>query len=210
MTFKILKNDYVDERIQKIEKDEIFQNAQSNISIDGYLGSILQFFIKAFNVKRVLELGALYGKSAILMALSNEKNDIFVCSIENNEKNFEIAKQNVQIYNLENQIQIYFGDAMEILNKDENLPRDFDMVFVDANKLSYIDYLKWCEKNLKKGTILIFDNIFIHHVLPKYNDQNCSMFRKMEEFLQYTANEALFDRLIIPYERDGLCVLKML
>ena len=55
--------------------------------------------------------------------------------------------------------------------------------------------------------MLIFDNIFIHHALPKYNDKNCSMFKKMEEFLLYTANEKLFDRLILPYERDAICIL---
>ena len=206
MIFEILKNNYIDEKIKKIENDEIFQNAQSNISIDSYVASILQFFIRTYNVKKILELGALYGKSAILMANATENIDIVVHSIENNEKNYEIAVKNIEKYGLENRIKIYSGDAMAILNSD-NFPRDFDMVFIDANKLAYIDYLNWCEKNLKKNAVLIFDNVFLHHVLPKYQDKNCSMFKKMEEFLSYSSNEKLFERLIVPYERDALCIL---
>ena len=134
MIFEILKNNYIDEKIKKIENDEIFQNAQSNISIDSYVASILQFFIRTYNVKKILELGALYGKSAILMANATENIDIVVHSIENNEKNYEIAVKNIEKYGLENRIKIYSGDAMAILNSD-NFPRDFDMVFIDANKL---------------------------------------------------------------------------
>ena len=140
------------------------------------------------------------------MANATENIDIVVHSIENNEKNYEIAVKNIEKYGLENRIKIYSGDAMAILNSD-NFPRDFDMVFIDANKLAYIDYLNWCEKNLKKNAVLIFDNVFLHHVLPKYQDKNCSMFKKMEEFLSYSSNEKLFERLIVPYERDALCIL---
>jgi caffeoyl-CoA O-methyltransferase len=206
MIFKILKNNYIEEKIIKIQNDKIFQHSQSNISIDEYTTSILFFFIRTFNIKKILELGALYGKSAILMANANEKKDIFIHSIENNEKNYEIAKKNVEIYQLKDQIKIDFGDAIEILN-NKNFPKDFDMVFVDANKLAYMDYLNWCEKNLKQNTILIFDNVFLHRVLSKYQDQQCIMFKKMEEFLLYTSNEKLFERIIIPYERDALCIL---
>ncbi len=200
-----INNHYIHQEIEKIHNDEIFQNSQSSISINGYIASVLSFFIRTQSIKKILELGTLYGKSSILMANCDE--NIFVHSIENNEKNHSIAKQNIEIYGLQNRIQTHFGDAIEILNSP-HFPKDFDMVFVDANKLAYIDYLHWCEKYLDQKAMLIFDNIFIHHALPKYNDKNCSMFKKMEEFLLYTANEKLFDRLILPYERDAICILK--
>lgn len=204
MFFEIL-NRYLDERVVKINEDEIFQNSQSNISVNPYLGSILSFFIRIFDVKKVLELGALYGKSAILMASCAD--EIVVHSIENNESNYDIASRNVEKYDLQDRVKIHFGDAMNLLNSQFFQNENFDMAFIDANKLAYMDYLKWCERYLRKNSILVFDNIFIHYALPKYRDENCQMYRKMEEFLEYTKDNNLFERMIIPYERDGVCIL---
>jgi len=202
--FEIL-NSYLDDKITQINNDAIFQNVQHEISINGYIGHILHFIIKAFQVKKILELGALYGKSAIMMASAG--GDIEIDSIENNENNFHIAIENVQAYKMEDRISIHHGDAMEMLNSEKFQQKNFDMIFVDANKLAYLDYLHWCEKFLKKNGIMIFDNVFIHHALEKYKDNNCKMHQKMEEFLDYTGKNNAFKRLILPYERDALCVL---
>ncbi len=202
--FEILEN-YIDDKISQINHDPIFQGEQHEISVNSYIGQILHFIINAFNIKKILELGTLYGKSAVLMA--SAKQDIEVDSIENNEANFQIASKNIKIYNMENRIKLHHGDAMNLLNSDFFQEKEFDMIFIDANKMAYLEYLHWSEKHLKKNGIMIFDNIFIHHALEKYKDKSCKMHHKMEEFLKYTSDSKSFNRLILPYNRDSLCIL---
>jgi predicted O-methyltransferase YrrM len=176
----------------------------SQISINQYISSILDFIIHVFKPKIIIELGTLYGKSAISMAQSNP--DAQIHTIENNEKHYNIAKKNILNHNLSNRITLHLGDCMEILATDKIQNLSPDMIFIDANKARYLDYLSWAKEFLNKNGIIVADNIFVHKVIEKYKNPNNNIHKNMEIFLERVQNKDLFNTLIIPYERDGISI----
>ena len=55
-------------------------------------------------------------------------------------------------------IELRVGDALESLAELEG---PFDMIFIDADKLNYMNYLNWAEKNIRKGGLIVGDNTFL-------------------------------------------------
>ncbi|MBI4163095.1 MAG: class I SAM-dependent methyltransferase [Candidatus Aenigmarchaeota archaeon] len=125
-------------------------------------GKLLEDLIKKHKPKLILEIGTLVGYSAILMA--HQRPDAprrqytgpKIVSLEIDPKAAQIAKQNIEKAELSNKIEIIVGDAKNTIKKLDVI---LDMIFIDAKKDEYIDYLKLCEKNMHKGTIVVADNV---------------------------------------------------
>jgi predicted O-methyltransferase YrrM len=125
-------------------------------SIGPIKGKIITEIIKKYNPKIVLEIGTLYGYSAILMA-NILPVDGKVVTIELNKTNANIARKNMAHAGLSDKIDIAVGNALEVI---PNLDLIFDLLFLDAVKDEYLKYLKLAEnKNLKKGSIVVADNV---------------------------------------------------
>ncbi len=140
-------------------------------SIGPVKGKILAEIVKKHKPRKSLEVGALYGYSAILIA-KNSPPKAEITSVEKNPENARITEQNVERARLESQIKVIQGDAMEILSK---LPGPFDLVFLDAEKSQYLDYLKAVEDKLPQGCVIVADNVGVSA------DQ-------MRNYLQYVRN----------------------
>lgn len=132
-------------------------------SIGPVKGEIIAKIIKELKPKRVLEIGTLFGYSAILIARLLPENGK-VITIEVNERNAAFAEKNIEDAGLSSKIKIIAGDALEIIPV---LNERFDLLFIDATKEEYLQYLKLAEKNLKKGSVVVADNvgIFKQHML---------------------------------------------
>ncbi len=140
-------------------------------SIGPVKGKILAEIVKKHKPRKILEVGALYGYSAILIAKNSPAN-AEITSVEKNPEHARITEQNVERARLEDQIKIIQGDAMEILRK---LPGPFDLVFLDAKKTQYLDYLKAVEDKLHQGSVVVADNVGV------FQDQ-------MQNYLHYVRN----------------------
>jgi predicted O-methyltransferase YrrM len=124
-------------------------------SIGPVKGRILAGVVKDLKPRKILEIGALYGYSAILIA-KNSPAGAEITTVEKNPEHVRITEQNIERAQLENQIKIIQGDAKEILPK---LPGPFDLVFLDAEKSQYLDYLNAIENKLHQGTVIVADNV---------------------------------------------------
>jgi caffeoyl-CoA O-methyltransferase len=130
-------------------------------------GKILANTVKKFTVKKVLEVGTLVGYSAILMA-KNLPEDGEIYTIEINPRSAALARENIKKAGFFDKVEIHVGNAIKVI---PTVPGDFDMVFLDASKEEYLDYLKLAEKNLKKGGVVFADNVKISaHELRGYLD----------------------------------------
>jgi caffeoyl-CoA O-methyltransferase len=120
----------------------------------------LRFLIRVAGVKRILEIGAFIGFSAMSFAKALP-DDGEVVSIEKFDKFAAIARRNFEQNDLSGKITLHQGDAFEILEK---LPRDklFDLVFIDGNKERYKDYMVKTEPLLSPRGIMIVDDCFYH------------------------------------------------
>jgi predicted O-methyltransferase YrrM len=140
-------------------------------SIGPVKGKILAEIVKNTRPKRILEVGALYGYSAILMA-KNSPVGVGIVSVEKNSEHVRIAMKNIKRANMEETIKMVEGDGTTELR---NLSGTFDLVFLDAEKTEYFAYLKAVEKNLHKGSVIVADNVGI------FKDQ-------MQDYLEYVRN----------------------
>lgn len=141
-------------------------------SIGPVKGRILAEIVKKTRPKRILEVGALYGYSAILMA-KNSPTGVEIVSVEKSPEHVRICKENIKRANMEQSIRMVEGDGRTELGK---LPGSFDLVFLDAEKTQYLAYLKAVERNLRKGSVIVADNVGI------FKEQ-------MQDYLDYVRNK---------------------
>jgi len=141
-------------------------------SIGPVKGRILAEIVKKTRPRQILEVGALYGYSAILMA-KNSPLGIEIVSVEKNPEHVRISKENIKRANMERSIRMVEGDGRTELGK---LTGSFDLVFLDAEKTQYLAYLKAVERNLHKGSVVVADNVGI------FKDQ-------MQDYLDYVRNK---------------------
>ncbi len=144
-------------------------------SIGPVKGKILAEIVKKTKPKRILEVGALYGYSAILMA-KNSPPGVEIVSVEKDPEHVRISTKNVKRANMEEKITMVEGDGRTELQK---LSGSFDLVFLDAEKTQYLAYLKAVERNLHKGSVVVADNVGI------FKDQ-------MEDYLEYVRNKGSY------------------
>ncbi|HZY46633.1 MAG TPA: class I SAM-dependent methyltransferase [Candidatus Bathyarchaeia archaeon] len=126
-------------------------------SIGPVKGKILAEVLRKARPKRILEVGALYGYSAILMA-KNSPTGVEIISVEKNPEHVRIARKNIDSAEMKDRIRVVEGDGKTVLAK---LTGEFDLVFLDAEKSEYLAYLKAIEKNLHKGSVVVADNVGI-------------------------------------------------
>lgn len=141
---------------------------------DGLL--FLKDVIKDYDIKNVLEIGTAIGYSAIFMA----EQGCHVTSFERNDEMMNQARDNIRPY--ENQIRVIHMDAL-LFDKELDL---YDMIFIDAAKAQYQKFFNKFTPYLKKGGIVVCDNLDFHHLDPnKVNRNTRQLMRKISEFKIY-------------------------
>jgi len=118
-------------------------------------GKVVVEEVKKAKPKVVLEIGTFMGYSTILIGRELEKTAKFI-TIEEHTTEVEVAKDNIRQAEIVVNIQVVAGDAVEII---PTLNECFDFVFIDASKEEYLQYLKLVESKLKKGAVIIADNV---------------------------------------------------
>lgn len=125
----------------------------------------LKLMLELKKPKNILEVGTAVGFSAILMAQYSQ-SDCHITTIEKYEKRIPLAKENFLKSGFNDKITLIEGDAKDILNEllenengDDKFAGKYDMIFMDAAKGQYINFLPNAVKLLKKGGVLITDNV---------------------------------------------------
>ena len=104
---------------------------------------------------RILEIGCAIGYSAILMSESLQEGGT-VTTVEWDHEMAEVAKKNIASAGLSEKIHVLEKDAKELL---PTLSGEYDLIFLDGPKAHYIHMLNDCIRLLKKGGVLVSDNV---------------------------------------------------
>jgi predicted O-methyltransferase YrrM len=121
-------------------------------------GEILDEVVVKHKPSTILEVGTLVGYSAIRMGRHLKKGQKITC-VELSENIARTARSNFDKAGLSDRIEVVIGDAKKIL---PTLKESFDMVFLDAEKVEYLTYLKSVERLLHKGSVVVADNVRSH------------------------------------------------
>lgn len=119
------------------------------------MGNLLKVLLQLVQPERILEVGTAVGYSSILMS-ENMPENCKITTIENYDKRIHVAKNNFKRAGKEDVITLIEGDALEVL---KTLEGPYDFIFMDAAKGQYINYLPDVKRVLRKGGLLISDNI---------------------------------------------------
>ncbi len=154
--------------------------------------AFLMKYIKAKNIKNVLEIGSAIGYSAILMASSSP--DVKVTTIERDETNYMECLKNVKKCSFEQKVNVVFQDALE-LNLAEGT--QFDLIFIDAAKGQYTKFFEKYKFFLAPGGAIITDNLKFHGYVGKSSEIKSKNLRqlvtKIENYIDFLKNNEEFD-----------------
>ncbi|CAN5764915.1 O-methyltransferase [soil metagenome] len=129
------------------------------IQVSPAQGKLLQLFARAIGARRILEIGTLAGYSTIWLARALPSDGRLV-SLEIEPAHAEVARANVARAGLSGVVEIRVGSARETLAEMALArERSFDMVFIDADKESYPDYLEGSIRLCRPGSLVVADNV---------------------------------------------------
>lgn len=148
-------------------------------------GRLLVALLEKHTPKAIIELGALVGYSAILMASNSTAQ---ITSIEISPQTAQVAQENVRKAGLEKRITVLVGDALEEIPQ---LEHRFDFAFIDAAKEQYLRYLKLLEPKLMPHAVIVADNV--------------KMFANaMGDYLDYVRNSGNYRSRLHDFGYDGV------
>ncbi len=155
--------------------------------------------------ERVLEVGTATGCSAILFCEYGPP-EIHVSTIENYAPRIRTARENIKRAGREEQITLLCGDAGTILKE---LSGPFDMIFMDAAKGQYINWLPDVMRLLSPGGMLLSDNVLQEGDLVESHflveRRNRTIYKRMREYLYQITHDPSLTTSVLPVG-DGLAV----
>lgn len=169
--------------------------------------SLLRFLLHCVKPADILEIGTAVAFSTLLLR-EFMPADGHITTIEKVEAKIKKARENIELYG-ENQITLIEGDAADILKQLAVEGKKFDFIFMDAAKGQYLPFLSYVEKLLKKGGILISDNVLQNGdiIESRYavTRRDRTIHARMREYLYQITHSEEFDTIILPIG-DGITI----
>lgn len=165
-------------------------------------GLLLQMICHMLRPVKVLEIGTFTGYAAIAIALAlPEKSNII--SIEASEEHLNIASRYVEKSNLQHKISLIHGDAKEVLAQMND---QFDLIYLDADKVSYPDYFPEVKRLLRPRGFLLVDNVIWGGKVadPLAKDKETEALRSFNTLVNQDPD---FEQLVLPLH-DGLLLAR--
>lgn len=175
------------------------------ILMDETLDEILEI-LKEENPKEILEIGTAIGYSASQFAITIP--GVHIDTIELSEERANEARNNIKNIGTDSQIDIFQGDAMEILPK---FNKQYDVIYIDANKGKYPIYLQHAIRLSKVGTVILADNILYKgYVLGDYNKhKQRTAVKHLREYIAETMSNERLETEILKIG-DGLSITRVI
>lgn len=201
-------NDYIidtlkdNEGILKEIEDYGYKNNVPIIKKD--IASLIEVLIKMNKPKHIIEVGTAIGYSSILMCLASNK-EAKIKTFERNPKMAKIAKENIKRAGLSDYIEVIEGDAIENLKM---IDTKFDLLFLDAAKSKYMEFYELTEPYLKKGGLILSDNI-LHKGMVASDDyvirRQKTIVTHMRKYLDFLCQNDKLQTSLLPVS-DGFAI----
>ena len=194
--------------MDKKELDKIKEKALEEhipIIMDDTL-SVIEKYLKNKKPKRILEIGTAVGYSAMCFSDFLDEDGI-IDTIERDEERVKEAKINIEKVGVKEKINIYEGDAVEIL---PTLNEKYDAVFIDAAKGKYPFFLKEALRMIKEDGVIFADNILYKgYVMSDYNKhKQRTAVRNLREYIKEVTENPNLETEILEVG-DGLAISKV-
>ncbi len=191
-----------DNKLQKIYNDTLANHPEAHMMSSDVQGKFLEFISSLLQPKYILEIGTFTGFSAICLAKGLTTNGE-LHTIELREDDANTAWKNISAAGMNEKIHLHKGDAKQIITE---LDYKWDLIFIDADKTSYITYYEEALKRLSDRGFILADNVLFHgQVLEKKIDGKSA--KAISEFNNHVLNDERTEQVFLTI-RDGLLLIK--
>lgn len=150
-------------------------------------GQVLTMLVTKMKPKKILEIGTLTGYSAILLAKHLPVGSK-ITTIEKNPLAAAQARENFKKAGVEQSIDLKVGNALSLI---PTLEGPFEIVFIDAEKTEYLDYLKMAEEKMTPQGVVAADNVKIFEA-------------QLQDYLEYVRNSGKYESQTYDFEHDAI------
>jgi predicted O-methyltransferase YrrM len=128
------------------------------IAVSPAQGKLLHLLARMMNARRILEFGTLGGYSTIWLARALPPDGRLI-TLESVRKHAEVARANIARAGLADLVDVRIGEALDTVPALAEAGEQFDLVFIDADKLHNADYFTWSVRLTRPGGVIIVDNV---------------------------------------------------
>ena len=204
MAYAIRHTQDESELLKALNKETYQKILQPRMISGHFQGRFLSFIAKLIKPRTILEIGTYTGYATLCLAEGLTKDGI-IHTIEINEELVDFQKKYFDQSEFKNQIFTHLGEAKNIIPE---LNLEFDLVFIDADKTNYPIYLEMVLSKLRKGGVLIADNVlWSGKVLEHQQKSTDSETNSIKLFNELVKKEKDLETLLLPI-RDGLMVCR--
>lgn len=186
-----------------------FEERDMDIQVGAEEGKFLHLLVKLHQAHTVVEIGTLGGYSAIWMARALPLKG-HLHTIEHEAAHAELARGFIRQSDVREKITVWEGKAQDVLKRIAETVPQVDVVFIDADKISYPQYLDWAEAHLRPGGLLIADNTLLFGTVyadepPAEGNIRRATWQAMRDFNTRLASGKHFDAVMLP-TAEGLSI----
>ena len=203
------------QRTQTEDWQKRFQDGDTTLGLEqemvsGHIeGQFLKMLVHATQAKAILEIGLFTGYSALAMAEALPSDgEIVACEIDPYAADF--ARRCFEATAHNSKISVEVGPAIDSLLTLANQDRQFELIFIDADKAGYIEYLDFVISNslLAKSGLIVIDNTLMQG--EPYTRGNISVNGEaIKKFNQFVAADRRVEQVVLPI-RDGITLIRVL
>lgn len=191
------------EHLRQLERDTHVRLLYPRMCSGHLQGRLLKMLVRMINPQHVLELGTYSGYATLCLAEGLLRDEAHIDTIEIDDELEDFIRQHLSQSPVASRITLHIGDAVEILS---SLNRQFDLIYIDANKRDYITYYNLAMAHLVPGGFIIADNTLWDGkvVDPASHDPQT---RGIRAFNDQVASDPRVEKVILPL-RDGLTLIR--
>jgi caffeoyl-CoA O-methyltransferase len=188
--------------LAEINRQTLENHSQYHMLSGHVQGKFLSFISTILKPKYVLEIGTFTGYSALCLT-EGLTADGELHTIELREEDAATSGANFSKSDRNKQIHLHLGNAKEII---PGLGRKWDLVFIDADKTSYIDYYELIVPELSEGGIILADNVLFHGQVfeEPISTKNA---KAIQAFNEHVSNDPRTEQVMVTV-RDGVLMIK--
>lgn len=156
-------------------------------------GNFIYLLIKAMNARRILQIGTFGGNNTLWLGSAASFTRGLVVALQCDINKSEVAKLNFKTANLLKHIQLIDKNLIEVL---PNLQSDFDLLFLDAPVVNYIQFFKLAFPKIRNGGVILSDRAISHR-------------HELDDFIKYISNLKDIENVLVPVGKGLIMSYKL-
>ena len=192
------------------EREELLQELRKTAVVEGVpiireeTEAFIRTIVTLMKPRSRLELGTATGYSSVMLALADDSGSSVIDTVEDWEPRIPLAEANIKRAGLSGRINLIHGDALTVMR---DLEKTYDLIFIDAAKGQYPDYLKEAMRLTCKGSVIIADNILQDGEIMEskfvVERRDRTIHKRIREFLEALSEDERLETSILPVG-DGI------